>query len=64
MNPPNEPRFYRLTFRSTSTPGQAPPYIRLRRLLKIALRTFGLKCEQFEELETKPKPGEKSDSNG
>jgi hypothetical protein len=36
-------------------PGDVPPAIRLRRLLKIALRSLGLRCTKCEE---QPAPGQ------
>ena len=52
MPDPQQPN-YRLTLRVV--PGHAgPPIVRLRRLLKAALRAYGLRCVQLEEL---PAPG-------
>jgi hypothetical protein len=39
---------YRLTLRAQ--PGAVPPVVRLRRLLKTALRSFGLRCLAVEEV--------------
>lgn len=40
---------YRLTVRPIG-PADPPPAIRLRRFLKLALRGFGLKCIDVEEV--------------
>ena len=37
-----------------STPGDAPPIIRLRHLLKAALRQYGLRCAEAEEVPEEP----------
>jgi hypothetical protein len=39
---------YRVTF--LALPDDVPPSIRLRRLLKIALRALALKCTEAEEI--------------
>ncbi len=39
---------YRLTFRAL--PGELPVPIRLRHLLKDALRSYGLRCTAIEEV--------------
>lgn len=43
---------YRITL--TPTPGGPPAIIRLRRLLKAALRGFGMKCLAVEEMPETP----------
>ena len=35
-------------------PGDCPPYLRLRRLLKFALRTLGLRCVEVREMTETP----------
>lgn len=40
---------YRLTFRPVG-PSPVPPALRLKRLLKLALRSLGLRCERLEVL--------------
>ena len=47
MTEPSQPDF-RLVLRPR--PGGPPPIIRLRRLLKAALRAFGLRCLRVEEI--------------
>jgi hypothetical protein len=40
---------YRLRFRAL--PDRVPPIIRLRRLLKLALRAFGMRCVMIEGID-------------
>ena len=49
---PKQPEFL-LRFRGL--PGEPPPAIRLRRLLKFALRSCGLRCVTAEEIRENPK---------
>jgi hypothetical protein len=53
---------YRLTLRPL--PGPVPPHIRLRQLLKRALRSCGLRCTTLEELPdaTPPEPAPAAES--
>jgi hypothetical protein len=53
MSDPPRPDF-RLTIRDLAPPGDATTDVRLRRMLKAALRWFGFRCVKVEEL---PAPG-------
>ena len=49
-----DPAEYRLTFKAQSS--DVPPEVRLRRLLKYALRVCGLKCVSVEDVPASPGP--------
>jgi hypothetical protein len=46
--PGPDPPTYRLILRAL--PDDVPASVRFRRLLKLALRSFGMRCVRFEEL--------------
>jgi hypothetical protein len=50
------PNYVRLTFKPL--PSDAPVEIRLKRLLKAALRWFGFRCVRVEEVSPIPPPPE------
>jgi hypothetical protein len=61
-DPPTEPPLIHLILKPL--PADAPVAIRLRRLLKVALRAFGLRCVAVEEVSGKAMQGEQGPTDG
>jgi hypothetical protein len=55
MKPPRE----RLALTLEALPNDAPPIIRLRRFLRMALRSYGLRCTRVVALPDDPQVAEK-----
>jgi hypothetical protein len=49
---------FRITVRDLAPPGDATTDVRLRRMLKAALRWFGFRCVKVEEVSPIPPPPE------
>jgi len=60
MTRPEQPEF-RLCFRAL--PDEVPPIIRLRRLLKTALRYYKMRCTNAVEFEAEVKPADVTGSD-
>jgi hypothetical protein len=56
---PGQQPDYRLTLRPL--PGSCPPIVRLRQLLKVAVRAFRLRCVAVEELSAGRRPDARGD---
>ena len=59
MTAPRDPQRFLILLRDADAddPEAGPATNRLKRLLKCALRSYGLRCDRAEILETPPPPG-------